>query len=160
MKMNIWKYSDIETMNHQLEGKKIVLVGGCFDILHYGHLTFLQKAKQEGDILIVALESDQFIIERKKRKPVHTQKQRAELLANLHVVDYVVALPYFQSHQEYAELVQKIKPYIIAVTEEDTNLEQKKQHAKLVNAQIKTVSPLLSDFSTTHIMQYENISSN
>src|SRR6266403_2209747 len=54
--------------------KKIVLVGGCFDIIHFGHIQFLQKAKEAGDYLIVALEPDERIINYKKRTPIHTQQ--------------------------------------------------------------------------------------
>lgn len=160
MKTKIWKYTEILNMKQQFVNRTTVLVGGCFDILHYGHLKFLEEAKKQGDILIVALESDQFIIKRKKRNSIHTQEQRAELLASLHFVDSVLLLPYFQSNEEYKELVNQIKPTVIAVTEGDMNIEYKKQYAAKVNAKVAIVSPLLSDFSTTHIMNYENISSN
>ena len=70
--------------------KKRVLVGGCFDILHFGHATFLQKAREAGDVLIILLESDEFIVQIKKKKPVHIQQQRAEILSALGYVDYVV----------------------------------------------------------------------
>lgn len=72
MKTQIWKYSEADNIAKELTGKKIVLVGGCFDLLHYGHFTFLKNAKKEGDVLVVALESDEFILNQKKRKPVHT----------------------------------------------------------------------------------------
>ena len=55
----------------------IVLVGGCFDILHFGHLMFLKNAKEEGKVLVVLLESDEFIKKFKHREPVHKQNERA-----------------------------------------------------------------------------------
>ena len=65
---------------------KIVLVGGCFDILHLGHVVFLEKAKKEGDVLVVLLESDEKVRFLKgKGRPVHTQSERAEILSALKV---------------------------------------------------------------------------
>lgn len=160
MKSNIWKYSDIALMKPKLEGKKIVLVGGCFDLLHYGHFTFLQQAKKEGDVLVIALESDEFIIKSKKRKPIHSQQQRAEILASLQMVDDIILLPLLNTNEEYAGLVSTVKPNIIAVTEGDPNIVQKEKHGKRVNATVVVVSPLVSEFSTTQIMNYENIPSN
>ena len=62
-------FKELAALSQKLhsEGKKIVLVGGCFDILHAGHIFFLQKAKLRGDVLIVLLEHDAHITELKKR---------------------------------------------------------------------------------------------
>ena len=65
------------------------LVGGCFDLLHFGHLSFLKAAKELADILIICLEPDTTIQRMKKAAPIHTQKQRAEILAELICVDYI-----------------------------------------------------------------------
>src|SRR5579864_7608887 len=89
--------------------KKIVLVGGCFDIIHFGHIQFLEKAKQTGDYLIVALEPDERIIDYKQRKPTHTQQERAYNLLALRAVDYVILLPTLQGFDDYLKLVQSIK---------------------------------------------------
>ena len=59
-------YADLEKSNAVFKDKKIVLVGGCFDLIHYGHLKFLEAAKEQGDFLIVALESDEFIKKHKR----------------------------------------------------------------------------------------------
>jgi rfaE bifunctional protein nucleotidyltransferase chain/domain len=152
MKRNIWSLTDINELKNSLNGKKIVLAGGCFDLLHYGHFTFLQNAKQEGDVLVVALESDEFIQKQKNRKPVHNQKQRAEILAALEQVDYVLLLPLFESHDEYRKLVTDIKPSVIALTEGDKHQDRKQKHAESVGATIKVVSSLLPEFSTTRIL--------
>lgn len=152
MKKNIWSHTDIKELKKTLEGRKIVLVGGCFDLLHYGHFTFLQNAKKEGDILVVALESDEFIHKAKSRKPVHSQNQRAEILVALEPVDAVVLLPLFQSHDDYRILVEDIRPHIVAITQGDKHFENKKQHAEAVSATVKVVSSLLPEFSTTRIL--------
>lgn len=152
MKKNIWSHTDIKEFKKTLEGKKIVLVGGCFDLIHYGHFTFLQNAKKEGDFLVVALESDEFIHKDKNRKPVHNQKQRAEILAALEPVDAILQLPLFESDNDYRNLVIDIAPQIIAITEGDKHLENKKKHAQEVKATVKVVSSLLPEFSTTQIL--------
>lgn len=54
-------YSSFSAIQNALQGKKVILTGGCFDIFHFGHLSLLQAAEKQGDILVVALESDEFI---------------------------------------------------------------------------------------------------
>lgn len=142
------------------DASKVTLVGGCFDILHYGHLMFLQKAKDTGDILMIALESDEFIKKRKQRDPVHTQQQRAEILAGLSVVDIVINLPYFATHEEYSHMVQKIHPDVIAVTAGDSQLELKTKYAQEIGASVRVVCPLITDSSTSNIIKYASFFSN
>ena len=151
MKKVIWRYNQIQDLKKITKDKRIVLVGGCFDILHYGHLVFLQKAKAEGDFLLVALESDQFIEDVKKRQSIHDQLQRAEIINALQIIDGVIMLPYFTTSEQYMDLVTKLKPAVIAVSEGDTRLDNKKRQAVAVGATVKIVSPLLTEFSTTKI---------
>ena len=134
-----------------LRDKKIVLVGGCFDIFHYGHLQFLKKARAYGDFLIVALESDEFIKKKKKREPIHNQKQRAKILSAFSFVDLIVLLPYFSKEESYFDLVKKVRPKIIAVTKGDPKIENKKKQALIVSAKIKEVTPLIKNFSSSKI---------
>ena len=144
MKKVIWRYNQIQDLKKITKDKRIVLVGGCFDILHYGHLVFLQKAKAEGDFLLVALESDQFIEDVKKRQSIHDQLQRAEIINALQIVDGVIMLPYFTTSEQYMDLVTKLKPAVIAVSEGDTRLDNKKRQAVAVGATVKIVAPLLT----------------
>lgn len=149
------RLDEITTRN----SKKItVLVGGCFDVLHYGHIQFLLNAKKTGDTLIVALESDQYIIETKKRQPVHSQMQRARILSSLRPVDIVVLLPRLRTNEEYFEMVKKIKPAIIATTKGDSMLEIKKQQAKVIGAKVEVVSDLIKPFSSSYITNYATLS--
>ncbi len=139
-------------------GKKTVLVGGCFDILHLGHIRFLQAAKKTGDVLMVALESDRHIKEKKNRKPIHNQLQRAEILTTLTMVDYVILLPFLKSDDDYFKVVGTINPNIIAVTEGDTQLENKSRQAKKINAVVRVVLPNVKPFSSSYILKYASIS--
>lgn len=73
------------------EGKKIVFTNGCFDILHLGHIRYLRGAKKLGDVLIVGLNSDESVQALKgEKRPIMPQEDRAEILASLSFVDYVV----------------------------------------------------------------------
>lgn len=148
----IISFSELKKNKLLFEGKKTVLVGGCFDLIHYGHWHFLKKAKEEGDFLIVALEPDEFIKKKKKRVPVHTQRQRAQILSSLRMVDLVILLPFFSSNQEYFKMVKIIHPKVIAVTAGDPQLENKKRQIKTVGGKLKIVTPLLKKFSSSKII--------
>lgn len=133
--------------------KKIVLVGGCFDILHYGHIQFLQKAKNIGDYLIVALEPDERIIQSKNRQPIHNQQERAYNLLALRFVDYVLLLPLLNGFGDYLGLVEAVKPHSIAVTDGDPQINNKKKQAEIVNAQLVIVTNRIEPFSSSMIYQ-------
>lgn len=133
-------------------GKKIVLAGGCFDVLHPGHVIFLDKAKQAGDYLVVCLESDEKIKELKGiNRPVHTQMERAQVLSALQSVDYVVLLPFMKTDADYDVLVGQIKPDIIAVTYGEEH-EHQKRAAALTGAKLKFVTKLIGNHSTSRIL--------
>jgi D-beta-D-heptose 7-phosphate kinase/D-beta-D-heptose 1-phosphate adenosyltransferase len=73
------------------KGRRIVFTNGCFDILHIGHVRYLEKAKSLGDILIVALNSDHSVrLIKGPQRPVISEKERAEVIAALGCVDYVI----------------------------------------------------------------------
>lgn len=132
-------------------GKKIVLVGGCFDIIHFGHIQFLEKAKKSGDYLIVALEPDERITNYKNRTPIHTQAERAHNLSALRAVDLVILLPVLDGFQDYLELVQAIKPHVIAITHNDPLLSNKQKQADAVGAQLIIVTDVIGHFSSSLI---------
>jgi len=137
--------------------KKVVLVGGCFDVLHPGHVIFLEKAKKEGDKLVVLLESDERVKKLKGvKRPVHSQTERARVLSALKSVDHVILLPILNKEEEYDEIVQKIKPDIIAVTRGDPNTNYHKRSAKKVGAKIKYVTKIVGNHSTSRILN-ENL---
>jgi len=139
---------------HIAQDKKIVLVGGCFDILHIGHLIFLDAAKKEGDCLIVLLESDESIKKSKgPRRPLNTQEDRARLLAAFESVDYVVLLPTDMHDKTYDTLVMEIKPAIIATTKGDQYRFHKERQAKSVGASVIDVTDPIKDQSTTKVFE-------
>ena len=89
------------------KNKKIIFTNGCFDILHLGHIKYLESAKSLGDILILGLNSDKSVKSLKGNgRPINSQNDRAYILAALEVVDYVVI---FDEKTPY-NLIQMIKP--------------------------------------------------
>lgn len=87
------KQSELNNLLKQLraQGKTIVTTNGCFDILHVGHVRYLEKAKSFGDVLIVALNSDKSVKSIKgDSRPINNENDRAEILSALRSVDYVV----------------------------------------------------------------------
>lgn len=137
------------------QGKRIVLVGGCFDILHPGHVIFLEKAKRTGDCLFVLLESDEKVRRLKGAdRPVHSQMERAKVLSALEAVDYVYLLPYMKNDTQYDQLIGKIRPDVIAVTIGDVNTRHHKRSAKLVGAKLKFVTKMVGNCSTSRILSH------
>jgi len=131
--------------------KKIVLVGGCFDLLHFGHISFLQEAKSHGDWLVVALESDENVRKMKgDSRPIHTQEQRKAMLEAVKFVDEVIALPPMHSDRDYFEFVRNLKPAVIAVTEEDSMKSKKQEQAIEVSATLVEI-PKIHTPSTSQL---------
>ena len=109
---HIKNLNEIESLSKELRsrGKKIVFTNGCFDLLHAGHVRYLETAKSFGDVLIVGLNSDQSVkILKGKNRPINLQMDRAYILAALEVVDYVVI---FNKDTPY-DLIKTINPAIL-----------------------------------------------
>lgn len=153
--MNILTINQLESEIRKLrnKNKKIVLVGGCFDLLHIGHITFLEKAKRRGDILIVLLESDQSVRKMKgENRPINNIKDRAKVLSSLKFVDFVIMLSQM-SDKDYDQLVEKIKPDVIATAKRDKGLFHKLRQAEKVGAKVKVVTAIVKDSSTTNLIK-------
>jgi D-beta-D-heptose 7-phosphate kinase/D-beta-D-heptose 1-phosphate adenosyltransferase len=104
--------NEITTLSKELKtrGKKIIFTNGCFDILHAGHVRYLEVAKSYGDILILGLNSDRSVTALKgKGRPINAQLDRAYILAALEAVDYVVV---FDEDTPY-NLIKAVKPHIL-----------------------------------------------
>jgi len=94
----------------KLRDKKIVFTNGCFDLLHAGHVRYLETAKSFGDMLILGLNSDRSVTVLKgEGRPINTQLDRAYILAALEAVDYVVI---FDEDTPY-DLIKAIKPHVL-----------------------------------------------
>ena len=109
---HIKSFDEIQRLvaRYKKEGKKIVFTNGCFDILHVGHVKYLQEAKSFGDVLIVGLNSDASVRRLKgPTRPVNPVEDRAYLLAALEAVDFVVP---FEEDTPY-ELIKMIEPDVL-----------------------------------------------
>ena len=91
-------------------GKKIVFTNGCFDLIHLGHIRYLREAEKQGDLLIVAVNSDQSVKELKgENRPLVPEEARAEIISALASVDFVVIFP----EETPAEIITLLKPDVL-----------------------------------------------
>ncbi len=127
------------------QGKKIVFTNGCFDLIHVGHIRYLREAKSLGDILVIGLNSDSSVSSIKPGRPVTPEKERAEVLSSLEMVDYVIL---FSEDTPY-ELIKDIRPDIL-VKGADWNVEDivGKDLVKEVHA-----IPFVEGISTSNIIK-------
>lgn len=133
------------------EGKSVVVAGGCFDILHIGHIAFIRQAKQQGDVLFLLLESDESIQKTKGvDRPINNQKTRAEMLEALQDTDYIILLSQLEN-REYDDIIRAIHPTVIATTEGDEQRSHKERQAQLIGAQVVNVIPRVTDQSTSNV---------
>jgi len=92
------------------QGKKLVFTNGCFDLLHLGHIRYLKKAKSLGDFLVVGLNSDRSVKKIKgEKRPILPEKERAEILASLWFVDYVVLF----DEETPERLIRELEPDVL-----------------------------------------------
>ena len=99
---------------------RIVLAGGVFDIIHPGHISTLNAAKALGDVLVVVVATDNTAVKMKKRRPLHSQEQRKELVNSLKVVDLCL----IGQEDDIFKTVNLVKPQIIALGYDQVHQEQ------------------------------------
>jgi len=132
------------------EGKKIVFTNGCFDIIHAGHVDYLEKAKKLGDVLVVGLNSDESVRRLKgKERPVNIQEHRKRVLEALKPVDLVVIF----DEDTPERLIKEIKPDVL-VKGGDWSIENivGADFVKSYGGEVKTID-FVYDISTTKIIQ-------
>ena len=105
-----WTELSHTVQNLKQQGKKIVFTNGCFDLLHVGHVRYLEQARSFGDVLIVGVNADASVSRLKgPTRPVNTQDDRAQILAALKSVDFVVI---FEQDTPY-ELIELVRPDVL-----------------------------------------------
>jgi D-beta-D-heptose 7-phosphate kinase/D-beta-D-heptose 1-phosphate adenosyltransferase len=132
-------------------GKRIVFTNGCFDLMHIGHTRYLQAAKELGDILIVGVNSDASVrsLDKAPDRPIVPDAQRAEVLAALGCVDYVVVF----NESDPLQLITSVQPDIL-VKGGDWALDRivGRDIVEARGGVVKTI-PLVPGVSTTGLLQ-------
>jgi len=141
--------SDVAKTFHA-QNKKIVFTNGCFDILHRGHVEYLTKAKQHGDVLIVGVNTDASVKKIKgEKRPLVPEDDRAILLAALSCVDFVVLF----GDETPQQLIEKIIPDVL-VKGADWNVNNivGKEIVEANGGRVATIE-LVQNRSTTSIVE-------
>lgn len=142
----------------RFHGKKIVFTNGCFDILHRGHVEYLTKARDLGNVLVLGLNTDASVKRQNKspERPINNQETRAVILAALECVDYIV----FFDEDTPLELIKLVQPDVLVKgADYDANETDSKSKKYIVgsdivranNGQIVTID-LTEGFSTTGLI--------
>jgi cytidyltransferase-like protein len=142
-----------ETAAHHGRGR--VVVTGVFDLLHIGHLRFLEAACELGDELLVGVESDERVRRWKgSNRPIQSQDDRSALLAALRVVDRVFIITGERIDPAYyADLLRPLHARYLAVTADDPLLEAKREAMATIAAELRVVTPRIENYSTTQLVR-------
>lgn len=149
---NIKTRKEIKELRKQFkaEGKKVVFTNGCFDLIHSGHIDYLVKAKEMGDVLILALNSDESIKRIKgNKRPILLQDERAFIVSNLKPVDYVT----FFEEDTPAEIISDLIPDVL-VKGADWAIDKivGREVVEANGGEVKTIN-FVNDQSTSKIIQ-------
>ena len=151
------KIVDLEELSRRSEklrdaGKKLVVTNGCFDLLHVGHVRYLQAARALGDFLAVGLNSDRSVRELKgSGRPVMTENDRAEVLAALECVDLVTIFPEMRA----TRFLAAAKPAIYVKGGDyssETLNEEERAALKQIGAEIRLI-PFEPGYSTSQLVE-------
>jgi rfaE bifunctional protein nucleotidyltransferase chain/domain len=134
----------------QAEGKKVVFTNGCFDLLHVGHVEYLEQARALGDALIVAVNTDESVRRLNKglSRPLNPERDRARVLAALACVDRVVLFP----EDTPREIITELQPDVL-VKGGDYKLEEIVGREEILawGGEVKVI-PLVPGYSTTALL--------
>lgn len=131
------------------QGKKIVFTNGCFDIIHKGHITLLNKAREAGDVLIVGVNNDNSIRKLKgPERPINNLEDRLTVLAGLQSVDYLISF----EEESPVQLIKQVHPHVFVKggNYTETSIPEAPLLKKL-ECVVKIV-PYIEEHSTTHII--------
>ena len=132
-------------------GTRLVLTNGCFDLLHVGHVRYLQQARALGDALVVAINSDASVRALKgPQRPLNSEADRAEVLAALECVDFVTVF----EGERLTPLMEALRPHLYAKGGDYTieSLDRGEYHALCSAGTEIHILPLVPGRSTTHLI--------
>jgi D-glycero-beta-D-manno-heptose 1-phosphate adenylyltransferase len=133
----------------------VVLATGVFDLLHVEHIRFLAAAKQQGDRLIVGVETDRRVQTLKgPGRPLHSQLVRLEQVQAVKFVDQAFLLPeIFDTYDDWFALMEDIRPDIYAVSAHTSHIDTKKQICDALGVKLLVVRPHDPSVSTTLLLE-------
>ncbi len=132
------------------EGKKVVFTNGCFDLLHAGHVSYLEFARSQGDALILGLNSDGSIRRLKgEKRPVVAQEHRAVMMAALEMVDYVVVF----DEDEPAALIGELLPDVLVKAEDWAHYVSGREVVERHGGRV-VLAPMVKGLSTTALIEH------
>ena len=128
---------------------RIVFTNGCFDVLHRGHVYYLSKAREMGDVLVVGLNSDKSVSRLKgDGRPVNNQNARAEVLGGLGMVDYIIIF----EEDTPLELIHSVEPDLL-VKGGDYRIEEIVGHKEVISRGGRVITiPILEGYSSSSII--------
>jgi D-beta-D-heptose 7-phosphate kinase/D-beta-D-heptose 1-phosphate adenosyltransferase len=149
----ILKRDDLVRMvaRHRAQGHRIVFTNGCFDLMHIGHTRYLRAAKELGDVLIVGVNTDASVrrLNKSPGRPIVPDFQRAEVLAALQCVDYVVLF----DEPDPASLIAAVQPDVLVKGGDwEPNRIIGRETVEARGGVVKTI-PLVPGVSTTSLVQ-------
>jgi len=167
----ICSYSDLKEIRKKHQGKKIVTCAGCFDLFHVGHLNYLRRGKQQGDILVVVVRDDKTLKKYKgEDRPIIDEDQRVEIVDSIKYVDYTIKMKkiynykdftneyeFGSSYQEkslwegYVPIIDELKPDIVYTLEKNLSYKSMKKKFELSNQKVAYSLPL-EGISTSYII--------
>jgi rfaE bifunctional protein nucleotidyltransferase chain/domain len=154
MKSNVVSVDQLAQISAQLarEGKRLVVTNGCFDLLHLGHVRYLEAARALGDALAIGVNGDASVRSLKgEGRPLNSERDRAEVLAALRCVDYAAVFPEVRA----TDFLERVQPAIYVkggdYTPETLHPEERAALAK-IGAEIRII-PFEKGYSTTGIIE-------
>jgi cytidyltransferase-like protein len=146
--------------SHGDGSQTIVVATGVFDVLHIGHLRFLEAARALGDELVVGVEADDRVRRWKgASRPIQAQDDRCALLAALRVVDRVLVIAGERVDPAYyADLLQPLGARYLAVTADDPFLEAKRAAMHGIGVELRVVTPRIETYSTSRLVHLLGLS--
>jgi D-glycero-beta-D-manno-heptose 1-phosphate adenylyltransferase len=132
-------------------GQRVVATNGCFDLLHFGHVSYLQRARELGDLLVVGLNGDQSVRQLKgPGRPLVPEAQRAAVLAALTCVDAVVIFPERRAHRFLGTVQPDI--YVKGGDYRPDTLDPRERAVLTAIGSKIRILPFVKGFSTTHLI--------
>ena len=130
-------------------GKKVVFTNGCFDLVQAGHATYLQAARQEGDVLVVGLNTDASVRRYKgEKRPIVDERNRARMMAALECVDYVT----WFDEDEPKELIGELLPDVLVKAADWAHYVSGRDVVEARGGRV-VLAPMVAGLSTTKLIE-------